>query len=342
MDATFKVPIRNLFCLLSYVNEMPEFIDRLSDVDEDLITYDFLATRFNYEVEKLLDRGVIRNYVSHIEETGFIAGRMMMNESIHLVMERKPVVVCEKDEYSANILMNQMMKTTLRGLIHNRNVQEKTRNQCFLLWERLPTVHEIPLTREVFNRLTFYRHDAHYKPMIHMARLLHELTLLSHKRGDWSLFTVDLKESELNRLFEKFLFQFFKKEQREYRVHSERLHWDLQGNDALLPTMLTDVSLTHHTKHEKIIIDAKFYRHMFQRHYDKKTFHSHNLYQMFTYVMHQPQSHRVRGILIYPKNQVEDIYEVYSRDERISLEVASLDLNAAWNEIHEKLLSLLD
>ncbi|PWA07898.1 hypothetical protein DCC39_15975 [Pueribacillus theae] len=341
MSSTFKVPIRNLFCLLSYVNEIPEFVDHLSDIDEDLITYDFLAHRFKQEVQQLLKRGLVRNYVANSEETSYIAGRMMMNESVQLLAERKPVVVCEKDEYSSNILLNQIMKTTLRQLVKNQHIQEKTRRECFILWEQLPTVYEIPLNKESFTRLKFSRHNAYYKQMIHIALLLHELKLLSHKSGNWSLFTVDLDEGEVNRLFEKFLFHFYQREQETYTVHSERLQWNLQGNRSLLPTMLTDVSLTHRYKPEKVIIDAKFYRHLFQRHFDRATFHSHNLYQIFTYVMHQPAFKRVRGILIYPGNQAGELHEIYSWDERMAIEIVSLDLNASWREIYNALLALL-
>ena len=46
MEQLFKVPIRNIFCMLSYVSEYYELVDQLSTVDEELITYDFLAKGF--------------------------------------------------------------------------------------------------------------------------------------------------------------------------------------------------------------------------------------------------------------------------------------------------------
>ncbi|PGY07917.1 hypothetical protein COE25_21435 [Bacillus sp. AFS031507] len=43
-----------------------------------------------------------------------------------------------------------------------------------------------------------------------------------------------------------------------------------------------------------------FYKNIFQEIFGKASLHSHNLYQLFTYLMHQPQEMSLRGIFIYP------------------------------------------
>lgn len=105
--------------------------------------------------------------------------------------------------------------------------------------------------------------------------------------------------------------------------------------------MRTDVSLIHKQKSEKIIIDAKFYKNIFQVHHGKSSFHSHNMYQLFTYLMHQSAELSLRGILIYPVNDVE-IDEKYSWDERIKIEVKSVDLNGSWSNIYKDLKSVIE
>lgn len=80
--------------------------------------------------------------------------------------------------------------------------------------------------------------------MMPIAFLLHKLKLLTHKSGDWSLFSADIDDHALNTIFEKFLFHFYQQDQTCYRVESDRMEWDLEGNKTL-PSMLTDVSLTH-------------------------------------------------------------------------------------------------
>jgi 5-methylcytosine-specific restriction enzyme subunit McrC len=341
METLFKVPIRNLFCMLSYVNEMPELIQSLNDVDEDLITYDFIAKQFLKEVQALHRRGLVKSYVAVTEPTNRLGGRVIMNDSMPYIIAKKPIVVCEKDEYSANILFNQVMKTILTAICRNRYVKEETRKQSFMYLEYMPEVDTISLTKGLFSKLRFGRHNIHYKRMIHIAQILHELTLLSHMHGNWSLFTAELDDTSLNQIFEKFLFHFYRLEQREYRVFSETMQWNLQGGDrSLLPSMRTDVSLSHKSKPEKIIVDAKFYKNTLQEYHGKASFHSHNMYQIFTYLMHQPREMNVRGVLIYPFNGLE-VDEVFWWDERVRVEVITVNLDDSWRDIYDKLIVIL-
>jgi 5-methylcytosine-specific restriction enzyme subunit McrC len=337
----FKVPIRNLFCMLSYVNDMPELIESLNDVDEDLITYDFIVNQFFREVEWLHQRGFVKDYVEKQEVTNRLSGRMLINESLSYLVGRKPMLVCEKDEYSPDILLNQVMKSTLQSICVNRYVKEETRKRSFMQLDYLHEVGEIKLTKKIFSQIYFGRHNVHYKRMVHLAKILFELSLLSHKQGKWSLFSAELDEKALNGIFEKFLFHFYRIEQKDYRVSSEVLKWGLQGNSAFLPQMRTDVSLCHKNGLEKIIIDAKFYKNVFQENFGKSTFHSHNMYQLFTYLIHQEKELELRGILIYPTNGT-DVGERYQWSENVWMEVMTVDLDGSWKEIYRRLIRVID
>lgn len=336
----FKVPIRNLFYLLSYAHEMPEMVESLNDVDDELITYDFLVEQFNKEVRFIINRGLTKNYVLATEETSHLGGRLLIHESLPSIMWNRPSVVCEKDEFTENILFNQIIKATLEKIYQHQLVTRTKRRESYLLWEELPNIIPINLTREIFFRMYYNRHNLHYKHVIHLAHLLFELTLLSHQHGEWTLFSANISEAELNRLFERFLFNFYQMEQDEYRVHREHMRWDLDGNDAFLPRMETDVSLTHKELSKKIIIDAKFYKNMFQMNHNKASFHSQNMYQMFTYINHQQENLSVRGILIYPYNGYE-VKEVYRYNDRLMFEVATVNLEKSWQEIENELLMII-
>ncbi len=322
------------------MNEIPELARSLNDVDEDIITYDFLAKQFLQEVQALNRRGLVKNYIAITESTSHLGGKVLMNESMPYLVARQPIVVCEKDQYSPNVILNQVMKSTLKAICQNRYVKEETRRISYPYMELMPEVETLPLKKEIFLKIYFNRHNLHYKRMIHIARLLHELSLLSHKHGNWSLFSAEIDETSLNQIFEKFLFQFFRIEQKEYRVKSEVMQWNLLGNQSLLPTMKTDISLTHKNEQKKIVMDAKFYRNIFQKHYGKTSFHSHNLYQMFTYLMHQPKDLALRGILIYPYNGTE-VDEKFSWDDRMTVEMLTLNLEDSWRDIYKKLISVV-
>lgn len=340
MTRSFKVPIRNLFCLLSYVNDTHDLIKSFNDVDEDIITYDFIAKRFLKEVEILHHRGFLKNYVSRIEETNRLGGRILMNESLNHLLSKRPAMVCEKDEYALNIQLNQVMKATLKRLCGNRFVKEETRIRSFKWLELFSDVENVKLSKEMFLRNNYNQHNFYYKRMMHIALLLYDLTLLSHKSGNWSLFTAELDESAFNQLFEKFLFHFYRIEQKEYRVSVEQMQWGLEGNRDFLPTMRTDISLTHKYEKQKIIMDAKFYKNVFQEYFGKSTFHSNNMYQLFTYLMHQNEELNVRGILIYPYNGTE-VSEFYRWNKRITMEILTVSLDDSWGNIYKKLIEII-
>lgn len=80
---------------------------------------------------------------------------------------------------------------------------------------------------------------------------------------------------------------------------------------------------------------------MFQEHFASKTFQSSNMYQLFTYLMHQPKHLKLRGILIYPFNGVH-INEVYSHSEKMTMEIMTVDLSANWEDIFRRLTSIFE
>ncbi len=61
---------------------------------------------------------------------------------------------------------------------------------------------------------------------------------------------------------------------------------------------------------------------------------------MFTYLMHQPKDIALRGILIYPYNGAE-IDEKFAWDDRMTVEVMTLNLEDSWRDIYRKLVSVL-
>lgn len=327
--------------MLSYAEDMPELREDLVDIDDDLITYDFLVELFLREVKLILQRGIVKHYVAHEKETSHLSGRIMFHESMTSLMWRRPTIVCEKDEYTDDILFNQIMKATLETIYRLEVIKQPLRQESYFLAEQLFYVESISLLKRTFSNIRFHRHNVHYKRMIHLAYLLFHLQLLSHRHGDWTLLTARVTDRELSHIFEKFLRNFYKQEQSHYHVKSHRFSWHLEGNQSLLPRMETDLFLRHRTKDKAIIMDAKFYKDVFQWHFDKPSFRSAHLYQLFAYTEHQPHDHDVRGILIYPYNG-RRVKEVYRYSKYRLFEIRTIDLSMKWNEIREFMLSLLD
>lgn len=94
---------------------------------------------------------------------------------------------------------------------------------------------------------------------------------------------------------------------------------------------------------KKLIIDAKYYSKSMSRHFDKDTFHSAHMYQIFAYVknMDKANTGNVSGLLLYAKAE----NEVFPNGEPFviggnRIGVRTLDLNQDFKEIAEQLDSI--
>jgi 5-methylcytosine-specific restriction enzyme subunit McrC len=95
-----------------------------------------------------------------------------------------------------------------------------------------------------------------------------------------------LDEQRMSHLYEKFILEYFRREHEELTANASHIAWALDdGFSDMLPAMKSDVTLARRDDPGRVlIIDAKYYAHTTQRQFDKRSVHSHNLYQIFTYV----------------------------------------------------------
>ena len=105
-----------------------------------------------------------------------------------------------------------------------------------------------------------------------------------------------------------------------------------------LPVMQTDIMLK--CKGKTLIIDAKYYTHTMQTgQYNTVTFHSHNMYQIFTYVKNYDicNDGSVSGMLLYAKTDetITPDNDFIMGGNKIS--VKTLDLNLQFSDIAQQL-----
>ena len=94
--------------------------------------------------------------------------------------------------------------------------------------------------------------------------------------------------------------------------------------------MQTDVTLEY--KDKILIIDAKYYSKTTQERFNKKTIHSGNLYQIFTYVKNKEEelknkSFTISGMLLYARTDDDVIPDEVYRMSGNTIAVKTLDLN---------------
>ncbi len=347
-----KIPILNIYYLLCYAwNKLEE--SGLVDVKtEDSTTLlDLFARVLISGTTHILKRGLDRGYITHSEAIRGIKGKIDFNTTLKKQLLCNAKVQCEYDELSYNVLHNQILKATIKGLICAKDIALDLRNELLSVYRALNEIEEIKLNSTVFSRVQLHRNNSFYSFLINVCEMIYNMYLMSEDQGE-SKFRDFLRDrASMARLFEEFIRNFYKKELPKvasgYKViGSETIKWDAVGLDDVsmdyLPSMQTDISIK--TPGKYIIIDTKYYENALQRYYKKDTVRSTNLYQLFAYlknIENKDESCKdCEGILLYPTAGYDLDLKYEMQGHKVSIK--TVNLAKEWQDIHESLMNIID
>jgi 5-methylcytosine-specific restriction enzyme subunit McrC len=341
------IPIENIYYLLVYAwdkLEESELADVQPEDSKDLIN--LFARVLNNGVTHLIRRGIDRNYVSTSEEIAGVRGRIQISESIKRLSFPQARACCEFDEFSYDILHNQIIKSTLHNLYRSDLVENHNRKDLHATYMRLPEISEIQVTDQVFRKVQLHKNNQFYSLLLEICRLISNNLFINERTGE-SEFRDFLRDpKQLASLFEAFVRNFYRKEQKKFRVTADNLTWqDMHATEEhmnLVPEMRFDICLRDESRY--IVMDTKFYENALSEYYGKKGIRSQHLYQLFSYIKNLESKHgselEIQGALLYPvvNYELDSTYEMHGH----VLRVISVDLNKPWNTIHNQLLDLLE
>ena len=336
------IPIRSLYYMFCYAwRRFPDASPVEVGVDDCPDILNLFAKLLVSGCNRLMRRGLDRGYSTSIEETRAPRGKMLMDAMVKSQSLRSGLAICEFDELSPDVPHNQILKATARMLARTDGVEREYAHELAQIVKRMDLVSDAPLTAKLFGKVQLGRNTGQYRPLLHLCDLARR-RLVPDERGEGYRFAEILRdEVTMSTVFEEFLRGFYKHEQRVYSVKAERMEWDVVTDDSTalsyLPTMLTDLTLT--SPAETIVMDAKYYSDAFATHHGARRLHSHNLYQLVTYLQHA-RGDAVRGILVYP-GKGEDLslrYRLLGYD--VGIEV--IDFAKEWSNIRGRLLSLVE
>ncbi len=341
-----SIPIKNIYYLLSYGWDTGLEYKQTKGLDtssyESLIC--LLSDVFFNQCEYILKRNLAHNYVSLTEEYAGIKGKLDFNQTLHRQVLRKGRAVCEFDEWSSNVLINQILKTTLVDLLGFKEISKIQKSEIRRCLLRMADVDSIELNMSHCGQVNLNRNNQHYKLALHISELIAQNTVLDEVEGKKVFVDIGRDHQKLAKLFERFAFKFYKKHS-GFRVKKERINW-LADRFDYLPTMNTDVTLESDSR--KIIIDTKFYSNTLGSRgvdFGANKFHSANLYQIFSYVSNESvynnrsKFNKTEGVLLYPTTDIELSERFIIKDHPIS--VFTVNLNVEWSLIHQRMLEIL-
>ncbi len=343
-----KIPIENIYYLLCYAWNKLEEKDNVNVSAKDFKQLaDLFAKILSNATKILLKRGIDRSYIEVSSELAGIKGKISISDTIKSNLLSKQKTICSYDDYSPNILINQILITTLRSLLRIDNLDKDLKDEVRSLIIMLPEIDTIPLTNSIFRQVRLNRNNRFYGFIINVCEIIYHSILPTEKPGELTFTDFTKDENKMNQLFEAFIRNFYTLEQQKYTtVRTETIYWQFSSLDSkarqFVPEMHTDITLENDT--HKIIMDAKYYRQTMLLNYEKERIHSGNLYQLFSYLINQEdgsaRSAQATGILLYPSVQGE--YDLEYQYKQHPIKIKTIDLNTDWYRISTRLLSLIE
>ncbi|MCA8986363.1 MAG: hypothetical protein KDA78_01895 [Planctomycetaceae bacterium] len=342
---TTSVPIQNLYYLLAYAWDHFRSGEEI-DVDQSQCpdAVNLLAMLLGNGIRHLATSGMDKSYKEFVEETPRLRGRINVLSSYRKRTHLAGRMICEYDELTANTIPNRILKSTCQRLAAaTSDLTKENRSEIRHALSLLPDVDQIHLNSQVFRRFQLHRNNRHYRLLMHVCQLLHELHIPDRQSGSRRFKSILDEETVMHKVFEGFVRQFAIRHCLNTKVSAMKIEWDGQWTDEVaqvLPGMLTDVTLERPNK--KTILDCKFYRDALVTRHNRHRLHSAHLYQLVAYLRNKAIDdgwETVNGVLLYPavSHHLDLVFTLQGH----GIEIRSVDLDQPWPIIHQRMKDIL-
>jgi 5-methylcytosine-specific restriction enzyme subunit McrC len=343
-----KVPILNIYYMLVYAWDVLDEAESLRIEAQDCTQLvDLFAKVLHSGAETILRRGLDRGYLCRREALAGIRGKLDLSASIKANVVRHARTICEYDELSHDVLHNRVLKSTIRRLLNVPDLSSELRDSLAETYHRLQQISEVAITDRVFRSVQLYRSNRSYRLLLDVCRLVHQAKLTTEEAGEIEFRDFFRDEHRMRQLFEKFVRNFYRREQTTFRVGRTNMKWQevtaSKQNLAYLPKLQTDATLS--SAERVIVIETKFVPQVFVEYRGKWSIRSSHLYQLFAYLKNIAarigKSRPLTGILLYP-SAWQSIPPLEYCLHGNQVKVCTLDLNQHWREIEADLLRIID
>lgn len=353
-----QIPIQNLYYLLCYAWDVTDQQNKVKvDGDECHSLENLLAKVLIGACGQILRRGLVREYRFGQQEVDGVRGKIDVAQTLQSGKYRHGHTICYVDELSQNVLINQIIYSSVKRLASLDSVDDNVREKLKICLRKFPRLTEIRITNKTFDRIKLHRNNRFYFLVLHVCKLVHQSTLpMKNSNGKYEFIDFTQDDFRMNAIFERFLMNFCKRHFKEEfpEIHREYIDFQLspfgmmfkQASKAL-PTMETDVTLYNPSTGEKTIIDAKYYHETLVSKYGGQgKVRREHLSQIISYLMNQEDSNQnytlsTRGVLVYPTIDEDYDFSYRYRDTEHCIHVRTINLNQDWRKIEERVKEII-
>jgi 5-methylcytosine-specific restriction enzyme subunit McrC len=344
-EAIFSSAVHNLLFMLSFTKRLrikEVDLSRLSRVDDDF--FEFLIYLFAKNTLELLKRNMCKEYVDLEENVVFLKGKIKFSSHIKHNAALKHRFYTEFDDFSADNLLNQILKYTthlLLGACSSPDNVKKLQEIYFMLDD----VSLRAIIPELFSKVKLTRLNDEYVPVLNLCKLFIERAALELRAGPLDVFSFVF---DMDVLFEEFIGEFIKRKfaGKFYEITLKRpvkhfaQKYVEQGKPENVLPLKPDIVIRKTRDERTLIVDTK-YKELTSK--DKKEGADRSdIYQMYAY---SKKYSSPDVIMLYPQFREQRKVSDFDVRDGTTIHIRTVnvcrDLKNDRNDLYEELQEIL-
>jgi len=292
------------------------------------------------EVENKLQHGIKHDYILHEENVFFLKGKLIIAEDIKRNHSHKAHFYCEFSEYSPNISLNRILKSTLLKLLKLSNNYQNIYSINKIL-SHLEDVDSSTDIQSDFSKINLEnRLLLNYKTVVEWSEIFLMNKSFTNFKGD-NLNMAILFPME--KIFEDYLAYLFKKYSEGYKIKTQDKSYFLieEHRNEKRFGLRPDIVINSETTKQKVI-DTKWK--LLDEFAEKKNYNisQADMYQLYAYgKKYTIPTQEPRLILLYPSNpKFTNKLDHFIYEGDLKLEVVPFDFTKDEKEQIEYIIGL--
>jgi 5-methylcytosine-specific restriction enzyme subunit McrC len=168
-----KIPLHNLFHLLDPTGPVPATEDAATPVP-GAEAFEFLAGRLANLLRERAAAGLHRGYAERAESARYLHGRLDLPAQLRQPSGSKEKLYCRYEEFTTDLVLNQLPKATAEWLLHSPLLGEPVRAALREALTAFIGVTSVPLSLPLFDAIILDRLTETYRPLLRLCRTLAE------------------------------------------------------------------------------------------------------------------------------------------------------------------------
>ncbi|HBR6268619.1 TPA: McrC family protein [Klebsiella pneumoniae] len=256
---------------------------------------DIFIQHFCHDLHTQILQGKLRNYIEQEENLSVMRGRLVIPQHLRHNLVHKERLYCRFDEFSEDMLLNQIFRFTLRLLLPWTR-SGKTKKQLTELLMHFDGISDASITLQSFNLLKSDRVTQRFQPVLEQCRLFIAAIKPDVLAGSTPLFSLLF---DMNRLFEAWVAEKLKpwahQQGWHIRTQGPRKYLAMRDDDTQQFQLRPDIALVDDKGVPQLIADTKW---KLLNEADRKLgVSSSDMYQLYAYAGRYKVPHLQ---LIYP------------------------------------------